>query len=140
MSDPPDEPSLRRANLVLPLRSVAVGSATVALTSIIALIVVASVHKADTLATVALALATIAFVVQIIVFIAQATAAGQQMLQAQELFGKMQELLGRSGEQTADTKDTVRKLDDRWVTAELNKTVFHQRSQHVCQCAVGEAL
>lgn len=57
----------------------------VAIASLAALAIVASIDDADALSTVALALAILAFVVQIMIFIAQAWSGGQQLSQSHEL-------------------------------------------------------
>jgi hypothetical protein len=118
---------LKKANWIVPLRGIAIASAVIALTCLVALVVVATVTKADTLSTVALTLAIIAFVVQIIVFIVQSGTAAQQMVQSQELFGTTQGLLGKIGEQTAGTQAAVHTINDRLLEVALDKALLQAR-------------
>jgi hypothetical protein len=121
------ERAIRRANVIVPLRIVAIGSAVIALTCLVALVVVTTVTHAETLSTIALTLAIIAFVVQLIVSIVQSGTASQQMMQAQELFGTMQGLLGQIGEQTAGTQAAVNKIGDRLLETALDKALMQAR-------------
>ena len=89
--------------------------------SIAALAVVASIHDADTLSTVALALAVIAFVAQLIVFVVQADAANAQMVQSRQLHGELQHLLGEMGERTRGTEVTVQTINERLIEAVIGK-------------------
>jgi hypothetical protein len=78
-----------------------------AIGSLGALVVVASVKKADVLATVALALAVLAFVIQILVFVAQTWAASQQTAQSQAVNADTRALLSELQTQTRDTNSVL---------------------------------
>jgi hypothetical protein len=85
--------------------------------------VVASIKKAETLSTVALALAVVTFVAQLIVFVVQAGAANRQMLQSRALHDEQLRLLGEMGERARGTDLTVTRIDERLLEVALGKTL-----------------
>jgi hypothetical protein len=87
------ESSEQSGSFVVQWRAVAITSCIVALAAIGALVVVATIKRADPLSTIALALAILAFVIQILVFVAQNWTTGAQMLQSQTLNTETKSLL-----------------------------------------------
>src|SRR5262245_33368932 len=92
---------------------IAVAASTIAVASLGTLTVIATVQRADTLATVALLLAILAFIIQIVVFIAQAWTSGQQMLQSQSMNADTQALLAELRETARATNDLLIRQFDR---------------------------
>lgn len=110
-SEPPDRPAAGKATLAIPLGALALGATAVAVASIIALAIVATVEDADSLATVALVLAILSFLVQLVVYIAQAWTGSQQQVRAEQLNTETRTLL-RGIEATANA--TQRTLTDQY--------------------------
>jgi hypothetical protein len=109
--------------LRVPLRGLAIASVALALACLAALAVIASIKKAETLATVALALAVVTFVAQLIVFVVQASAANSQMLQARALHTQLLKLLGEMGERQKGTDAAVARIDEQLLEVALGKTL-----------------
>ena len=109
----------------LPWRSAALGCLIVAAASIGALVVVASVKKADVLATVALALAVLAFVAQLVIAIAQGQAANQQLLQSERVNTETQSLLSEIRSGNNELTLTVRQQFDFVLRHALGSAVPH---------------
>jgi len=97
----------RRIGFEIRVSWLLLGSVLVAFGPIAALAVVASVHNADALSTVALALAIVAFAIQILVFIVQTQTASQQMLQSERLNTQTRELLVEVKTSAASTQTMV---------------------------------
>jgi hypothetical protein len=91
-----------------------------AMCALAALAVVATVHNAEVLSTVALVLAILAFIIQIMVFAIQVWISLQQTLQSQQLFTETRALLGELRVSTEDTNMVLgqhfNKLLDRVIT------------------------
>jgi hypothetical protein len=100
------------SDLKLPWRRVAFACLVVTAASVGALVVVASLKKADTLATVALALAVLAFAAQLVIAIAQGNAASQQLLQSEKVNTQTQSLLSEIRSGSNELTLTVRQQFD----------------------------
>jgi hypothetical protein len=104
---------------------VALGAVIVAIGSLGALAVVASVKQADTLSTVALALAVLAFVIQIIFFVAQAATNASDHREVQGINTDTARLLVELRTHAVDTNQLVSKQFDKL----LDRFVLEAKSE-----------
>ncbi|HEX3732927.1 MAG TPA: hypothetical protein VHU91_08415 [Mycobacteriales bacterium] len=98
---------------------IAVACLIVAIGSVGALVVVATIEKADALATIALALAVLAFVIQILVFVAQTAAATAQQRETLTINAETRSILAELRTHAVETNQVVtgqfNKLLDRFI-------------------------
>jgi hypothetical protein len=120
-----------KANLSVSWKAVAIAATVIAVTSLVICAVIATLNKANTLATVALGLAIIAFIVQILVFIVQAAATTQQGVQAQEIYGSTLRVLATIEEKAEGTQRAVSTINDRMLGALLEKAIPETASSGV---------
>ena len=100
------------SDMKLPWRQVAFACLVIAASSVGALVVVASLKKADPLSTVALALAVLAFAAQLVIAIAQGNSANQQLLQSERVNTQTQSLLSEIRSGSNELTLTVRQQFD----------------------------
>lgn len=110
-------------------KTVALWAVIVALVSVTALAIVATIAQADALSVVALALAVMAFVVQIIVFIVQGNAASQQAADAAALNAQTLRALATIEEKFEGTRETVGKINDRLLDFAFTKATAEAESE-----------
>lgn len=110
-------------------RTVALWAVIVALVSLTALAIVATIANADALSVVALALAVMAFVVQIIVFIVQGNAASQQAADTAALNAQTLRALATIEEKFEGTRETVGKMNDRLLDFAFTKATAEAESE-----------
>jgi hypothetical protein len=99
------------AEFKTPWRTIALWSIGITVVGVVgsltALVLVATEHRANGLATIALALAVTAFVIQILVFVAQLFASGQQTARNEETYARLNGLLEGLRGTTQGTQETL---------------------------------
>lgn len=104
-------------------RSLAIWSVVVALISLTALAVVATVREADTLSVIALALAVLAFVVQINLYIVQNASAAEHAQRSGSIYSQTIASLAKLDAKSEGTRETVGQINDRLLEAILPKAI-----------------
>jgi hypothetical protein len=106
----------------IPYRTVALAATLVSAASLTALVLVASLHGAEPLATTAIALAIITFVVQLIVYVAQSNQAQRDNDRSQDLHAQLQAALGHLTARAEGTQATVTTMSDKLLDRALQQT------------------
>lgn len=118
LDDSPSEPGTIRIRLGV----IAIASLLLTVASLTTLVIIVAIQGADLLSVVALALAVIAFSAQLIIYIVQAAQAAADNRRSLQLHAELSALLSELRERTGRTQRSVDTINERLLSAVIDKT------------------